>query len=81
MNKSDFHRKFEKQMIAVAHYFRELRFAENLSQSEVANESGLHRNTISNIENSNNYEILTLFQLCEFYQISASELISIVDDI
>jgi len=81
MNSRDVRKKFEKQMIAVSHYFKELRFAENLSQSIVATESGLHRNTISNIESSKNYKIETLLQLCDFYQISASELFSIIDEI
>lgn len=81
MNNRNAHKKFEKQMIAVSHYFKELRFAENLSQSEVANETKLHRNTISNIESSKNYKIETLLRLCDFYMISASELFSIMDEI
>lgn len=72
--------KFVKQLFVVSNYIRELRFGENLTQVEVAEESGLHRNTISNIESSNNFTILTLFQLCDFYEISASDLMSIVDD-
>jgi transcriptional regulator with XRE-family HTH domain len=74
------HKKFEKQRFAVSNYFKELRYAENLSQSEVSAESGLHRNTIFNIENSKNFEIQTLFQLCDFYQIPASELLSIIGE-
>jgi len=74
------HKKFEKQRFAVSRYFRELRYAEQLSQSEVGAGTGLSRNTILNIENSKNFEILTLFRLCEYYQIPASELLSIIDE-
>ena len=80
MNSRDVHKNFEKQMVAVSLYFRELRFAENLSQSQVATETGLHYNTISNIENSKNYNIQTFLLLCEFFEISATELFSIIDE-
>ena len=81
MNSRDAQKKFEKRMFAVSQYLKELRYSENLTQAEISTETGLHRNTISNIErsNSNNCNILTLLQLCEFYQISASELFSIID--
>jgi transcriptional regulator with XRE-family HTH domain len=79
MRTTDVH-KFEKQRFAISNYFRELRYAENLSQAEVGIETGLHRNTILNIENSKNFEIMTFFALCEFYQISGSELLSIIEE-
>ncbi len=78
--KSNDIKEYEKQISVIAHYFKELRFNENLSQAEVATESGLHRNTISNIENSCNYEIMTLLQLCDFYAISASDLFEVLDE-
>lgn len=79
MNNKDVAKKFNKQLLLVSNYFKELRFGENLTQVEVAEESGLHRNTISNIETTNNFTILTLLQLCDFYEIPASELLSIID--
>jgi len=79
MNNKDIARKFEKQLMILANYFKELRFSDNITQVEVAEESGLHRNTISNIETSKNFTVLTLLQLCDFYELSASELMSIVD--
>lgn len=72
---------YKKQISAIAHYFKELRFNENLTQTEAATESGLHRNTISNVENSCNYEIVTLLHLCDFYAISVSDLFEILNDI
>ena len=77
MKTIDVKKKFEKQIFEVSNYFRELRYAENLSQAEIGIETGLHRNTIFNVENSKNFTLLTLFQLCDFYQISESELLSI----
>lgn len=77
---SDVATNFEKKLFLISNYFKELRFNENLTQVEVAEESGLHRNTISNIETKNNFTILTLLQLCDFYEISASELLSILDE-
>ena len=72
--------KYKKQLFSVSNYFKELRFSEYLTQEEVAEESGLHRNTISNVETTNNFTILTLLQLCDFYEISASELLSIIEE-
>ena len=80
MKNTDIAEKFSKQLVSVSKYFRELRFGEFLTQVEVAEESGLHRNTISNIETTNNFTILTLLQLCDFYEITASELLSIIDE-
>ena len=80
MKNIDITEKFSKQLLLVSNYFRELRFGENLTQVEVAEESGLHRNTISNIETTNNFTFLTLLRLCDFYQIPASELLSIIDE-
>lgn len=80
MINTDIAEKFGKQLFMVSNYFRELRFSEHLTQVEVAKESGLHRNTISNIETTNNFTILTLLQLCDFYEIGASELLSIIDE-
>ena len=80
MNRLEVYEKFEKQMLAISQYLKELRFAENQSQSEVSYRTGIHRNSISNIENSKNYEILTLLELCDYYQISVSELFSINDE-
>ncbi len=80
MKNTDIADKFNRQLVLVSNYFRELRFGEFLTQVEVAEESGLHRNTISNIETTNNFTILTLLQLCDFYDITASELLSIIDE-
>lgn len=79
MNKIDIVQKYARQLIILANYFKELRFSEGLTQVEVAEESGLHRNTVSNIETSKNFTVLTLLHLCDFYEITPSELMSIVD--
>ena len=79
MNYKNVSKEYNKQLSTISNYFKEIRFSENLTQFEVAEESGLHRNTISNIETSKNFTIITLLQLCDFYQIAASELLSIIE--
>ncbi len=81
MKSKNVQKKYDKQLFAISSYFKELRYAENLTQAEVGIEAGLNRNTILNIENIKNFKILTLFQLCEFYRVSASELLSIIDEL
>jgi transcriptional regulator with XRE-family HTH domain len=72
-------KNYQKMLDAVSSYLKELRYAENASQKEVSKESGLHRNTLGNVENSKNCTLLTIMQLCDYYQISASELLSIIE--
>ena len=80
MKSKNVQKKFEKELFVVSQYFKNLRYAENLTQAGVGIETGLNRNTVFNIENSHNFEILTLFQLCDFYDIKPSELLSIIED-
>lgn len=61
---------------ALAGYLKSLRLCEGLNQTEI---EGFHPNTISRIENSKNYSIITFLSICEFYNIKASELMSILD--
>lgn len=80
MRSTDVVNNFEKQLVLISNYYKELRFNENLTQVEVTEGSGLHRNTISNIETTINFTILTLLQLCNFNEIPASELLSIINE-
>jgi len=68
--------EYQKRLNTIACYLRELRLNENLSQQEV--EAGIHRNSLSRIENSRNYTVISLFQICDFYGIEPSELLSII---
>jgi len=67
----------QKRLDTIACYLRELRLNENLSQKEV--ESGLHRNTISRVENARNFNILSLFEIADFFSLSPAEILSILN--
>ena len=66
----------QKRLDSLACYLRELRLNENLRQKEV--EAGVHPNTLSRMENSKNFTLITLFEICDFYGIQPSELLSII---
>jgi transcriptional regulator with XRE-family HTH domain len=70
----------QKILNAVSSYLKELRYSENLTQNQVSEETGLHRNTLGNIENSKPCSLQTILILCEFYQISPSFLFSILEE-
>jgi len=69
----------QKRLVAISNYLRELRYSENMTQREVCREIDLHVNTLKRIEGNQNYSVLSLFQLADFYNISPSELLSILD--
>lgn len=69
----------QKILNAIGMYLKEFRYAENLTIKEVSKEIGIHFNTIGNIESAKNYKILTIIKLCDFYEISVSELFSIIE--
>jgi len=62
-----------KRLEYLGTYFRELRFADGLTQKEVSEEIDLNLNTILRIENSENYTLLTLFSLADNYEIDVHE--------
>jgi len=69
----------QKRFEIIATYLREIRLNENMTQGEVSLETGLNRNTIYRIEGAKNYSVQTLFVLADLYQISPSEIFSILD--
>lgn len=70
----------QKNLQALSHYLRELRFNENLSQLELSYEINLHQNTIQRMESNKNYSMLSFFEICHFYDYKPSEILSILDD-
>ena len=66
----------KKKLEAIAYYFRELRFSEGLTQSEVCENVNLHPNTIARMENGHNMTLLSLFALCDFYGVTLNEIIN-----
>ena len=66
----------QNQLNAIGAYLRELRFSDGLTQKEV--DCGIHPNSISNIENGKPCSILSIFLLCDQYDIKISELFDIL---
>ena len=52
----------------------ELRFNENMTQKEISSEMNLHSNTIARLENGHNMTLVSLFDLCDYYQIPISQI-------
>jgi len=67
------------RLSTISQFLREIRFSEGMTQLEVSKEMDLHLNTLKRAENGKNMTILTLFELADFYEIEASELLSILD--
>jgi transcriptional regulator with XRE-family HTH domain len=65
----DYHR-----MLALSVYLRELRLSSGFTQSQVADEIHLSRNSISKIERMGFFRIQHLFLLADFYEIPINEL-------
>jgi DNA-binding XRE family transcriptional regulator len=78
--KKPLQKNHQKIIKTVSTYLRELRYNENLTQNQVSEETGLHRNTLGNIENSKPCSIKSILILCDFYQISPAYLFSIIDE-
>jgi len=68
-------KEHQKRLDLIASYLRELRFNENLTQKEISAELNLHLNTIIRLENGHNMTLLSLFELCDFYGMSLSEIL------
>lgn len=55
-------------------FLRELRFNNGLTQQELSENVGLHRNTIVHAENGYNLTILNLFELADFFDMDVCDL-------
>lgn len=64
----------EKKVREVSSFLRELRINYGYTQAQVAEETNIHRNTILQIENNHNFNIIHLIILAEFYCITLKEL-------
>jgi transcriptional regulator with XRE-family HTH domain len=66
----------QKRLEYLSTYFRELRFADGLTQREVSEDQDLdlHLNTLIRAENSKTISLLTLFKLADYYEIDVQEL-------
>ena len=77
-NKQPLHEHNKDRLIEISSYFRNLRLFSNLSQVEVAEESGVPLASIKRIESGYfgkpiNINLRTLFDLADYYELSIRE--------
>lgn len=63
-----------KRLKYIGIFLKNLRMNDGLTQQEVGMQTNLHRNTIHRVENSKNITLLSLMELCDYYNISLAEL-------
>ena len=80
MNPKPNSKQHKKQLEIIGLYLKNLRLGENLSQLELSEQVNLHYNTIQRIESGKNSSLLSIMELADFFQISLSDLMSIMDE-
>jgi DNA-binding XRE family transcriptional regulator len=60
-----------QKLLELSTFLREYRINSGYTQAQVSN---LHRNTMIRIENSHNFNVISLFKLADFYNISISQI-------
>jgi transcriptional regulator with XRE-family HTH domain len=75
MGKTKYDQKFE----LLGYFLKEIRYQLILTQAEVCEAIGIHVNTLSKIENGNNFTMHTFYLLCHYYQVKPSELIALIE--
>lgn len=68
-----------KRHDALSLYLRELRYSEGKTLLELSEHLDIHRNTIQRAETGKNITLGSLFILADFYEISVSELLSVIE--
>jgi transcriptional regulator with XRE-family HTH domain len=63
-----------KRLLFLSTYFRELRFAEGMTQEELSHNLNLHRNTIQRAESGQNITLLSIFELADALDIRIKDL-------
>lgn len=80
MPKKKLSKKLTKSLEAVGFQLRELRLNENLTRDEVSRYTKIAKHTLLRIEKKcQNYGIKHLLLLADFYNIPASEILSVID--
>lgn len=75
MTRKQIHDNNLQRLNKLSLYLRELRFSAGETQEMVGNEI-LSRTSIVRLENSNNFHILTLFEIADYYGVPVSEIFS-----
>jgi transcriptional regulator with XRE-family HTH domain len=80
MSRKELSKKQTKNLEAIGLYLRELRLNENLTRDDVCFSTKIGKPTLLRIEKKcQNYGIIHLLKLSEFFNVPASEIISIID--
>ena len=69
----------QNRIDTVSIYLRELRYSEGKTLLEISEFLGIHRNTVQRVETSHSVTLLTLMKFADFYEISVSELLSVIE--
>jgi len=64
-----------KRLEYIGIFLRNYRLNEGLTQLEVSEEANIHRNTIHHIETGKNVTLTTLFDICDFFDISLADIL------
>ena len=69
-----------QRLSKLAYYLRELRYSENLTQTQVAEQTNMSKNSLLRIETINKdkckgYNISHIFELADFYGVSAKDML------
>lgn len=81
MPRKELSKKHAKSLEAVGLYLRELRLNENLTRDDVCRVTKIGKQTLLRIERKcQNYGIKHLLLLSDFYQVPASEILSIIEE-
>jgi transcriptional regulator with XRE-family HTH domain len=73
MNKKQISTHHLKRLEYLSTFFRELRFAEGMTQYELSQQLNIHRNTIQRAESGKNITLISLFELIDTYEIRPEE--------
>jgi transcriptional regulator with XRE-family HTH domain len=66
----------QKRLEVLGQYLRENRFIHGLTLNQVANEINLHKNTIGRAETGHSINLISLFELADYYQIPLTGLLT-----
>lgn len=69
-----------KELTTIGLFLKELRVNCGYTQLELSHLSDVHLNSISRIENGNNFTIAMLLRLAEILDVSPAEVLSIIDE-
>ncbi len=69
-----------KELTTIGLFLKELRINSGYTQLELSHLSAVHLNSISRIENGNNFTIAMLLRLAEVLEITPAEVLSIIDE-